>query len=1334
MRLFSALSRMLHASANQYQKTFSQNAHLLAILQDLSHENFIAAYKKLHSASYQDHLKNQYGEQVLDVLQGLVDSFKKYPLLPLDLVSNTHSARTEACFAKSISLQNILLHEAAGYAGAYLSTELQLYFFDQSPNPATYAALAAALKNMRARATTPLQRLYYHYFNAKFYFLLALSAPFPERYFAATHEEFLSALKEYARLDSQQDASFVKLGIKLFAFFERFTKENAQKLYEAILRQSNLKHLFLFLYLQRRSYKAPEKFKAPSIFPISAKLIKNLLADALRPLLEINIKSSEPVVHALYFTWHSQLVPGGLHPAQAEIYLEVFTKTLLDRYLEKKEFNNSIKLIQCLTKVYQTQNHANALAMLEQYAEKNFTAIYLEAVKKDDLFFFDSHQESLSTLRAFSRLQKNLTATHQQLQQIHCLVEQYKQAFYEVVPSIEVSSEALKKYFLQTDAFYTKLAIIRYWIYQGLTVEDELAQLDTDTSAKETAVFSLRIEYLFYQKKYTEISHGAEKISHTQNTFSLALTLVSLAKIANARAYANILLLTTEWQRMRHTGLPKKLLQDVLAAQQEAQLFRIANITKAKNPLSIETPHDLDALITLAPKNPILHLIKARELFRQEEYDAAYTELHNIPASTLLTLRKEHSDIDLLDILTTITTSKTLLVQHIQIKFNDQDFNAYTWLGGKKFAAIARLVDRSKALGKNQIAIDLLLNTSFQEEQHENWRLEKLAKLYELENKFLAALQVIRQLLAKPGATQHHRSCFFKLLPRIPKHEVAIAEAFQQAEAFVSDATSDSQRTQAESISEFIFSFINQQVEKYSPLEIINTILSMATLLRKLGNDSGKKFNFQLQNLLHKISPEILSNTPELYEKLETTLLTLPWFSFKTFSYNFALFAWTKNHRQYAQQIFNIRAKTNVLQSLDKILSFLKSREKAIDPSALEQFLLALSSHIQLPLERNILLQAKELFALTKSTQPEIIAIRKLINEALPEKTIPSARHAFWQDTKTLYQRQVLSNLSEVFPDFEHTVSLLKRIAALGFKIFIVGSAARPGIPHDIDIVTDLPLEKWLALLPEIKQELGFDFKQNYVSGLQNLFTIHFPHKIDFLCGQNLHSLEQDAKLRIFKINAIYIDADTNFIDPLNGLADFQTKTIHCVNFDALAKNLYLLIKMSVYAETQKLKYSPEVHAFLSTLTAEKDSDKLPLSQCIIHLSKSLCYGHAAQHAAALNKHGILTLLFGIKTLLPEDFVALEALDQSFDGKAPVDIFKILAVLFMRKLFETTKQHCQLDPTTLTEKLTTLISQSFFKKLLDDGRYTILKAYFVELYQSKPQSRFNADAPIYAPC
>jgi hypothetical protein len=1335
MRLLSALSRVLHASANQYQKTFNQNAYLFAILQDISHENFIAADKKLSSASYQDHLKKQYGEQILVVLQGLVASFKNHPFLPLDLVSNHHSAHTETCFAKSLSLQNILLHEAAGYAGAYLLTELQLYFFDQSPNPTTYAALSAALTSMRARATTSSQRLYYHYFNAKLYFLLALNSPTSERYLAATQEEFLLALKEYAQLDCQQDASFVKLGIKLFAFFERFTGENAQKLYKTLLHQVNLKYIFLFLYLQRKSYQESRGAKVPATFSISAKLIKNLLADALRPLLDIHEKSSKPVVRALYFTWHSQLVPGGLHPTQASIYLEIFARALIDRYLEKKEFNHSIQLIHRLIKLYQTQNNTNALGIVEQYAEKHLAAISLEAIKNDDLFFFNSHLESLNIFKAFSRLQKNLTTTYQQLKKIHCLVEQYKQAFYETMPpAVEVNTEALKKYFLHTEAFYTKLAIIRYWIYQGLAIESELAMLDQDTPAKETAIFSLKLEYLFYQKKYMAIAHTAEKASHTQNAFSLALTLVSLAKLASPRGYSSILSLIIEWQRVKHTGLPKKLLQDVLAAQREAQLFRIATITKAQELLSIEAPHDLDTLISLAPKNPILHLIKARELFRQEQYDAAYTELHSIPASTLLDLREKHSDIDLLAILTTVTTSKTLLVQSIQIKFNDQDFKAYSWLGGKKFEAITRLVDRSKALGKNQIAIDLLLSTSFQEGQHESWRLEKLAKLYELENKFLAALHVVRQLLAEQSVSQQHRSWFFKLLMKTSKHDIALTEVFQHAEAFISEATSATQRSQAENICECVFTLVNQQIQKDSPSEIISNFLNIVAILRKLGSDSAKKFSFQLQNLLHGISPEILSHTPELYEKLETALLTLPWFNFKTFSYNFALFAWAKNHQQYAQRMFGISTSAAILQSLEKILSFLKARKKIIDSNALEQFLLALSSHIQPALEKSLLSQAKELFALTKSTQPVIIATRKIITESLAEKAPPSAPHAFWQDAKTLYQRKVLSNLYTSFPGFEHTLSLLKKIASLGFKAFIVGSAARPGVPHDIDIVTDLPLGKWLMLLPEIKQELGFDFKQNYVSGLQNLFNVHSPHKIDFLCGQDLHNLEQDAKLRIFKINAIYIDAGTKFIDPLNGLDDFKTKTIHCVNFDALAHNLHLLIKMSVYAETQGLQYSPEIHAFLSTLTAENDSDKLQLSQCIVHLSKSLCYGRAAQHAAMLNKQGIFTLFFGIKTLLPEDFSALEVIDRSFNGKAPVDIFKILAVIFMRKLFETTKQHYQLDSVKHKEKLAELVSNSFFKKLLDDGRYTLLKTCFEELYHCKPQSRLNAEAPTYVPC
>lgn len=130
---------------------------------------------------------------------------------------------------------------------------------------------------------------------------------------------------------------------------------------------------------------------------------------------------------------------------------------------------------------------------------------------------------------------------------------------------------------------------------------------------------------------------------------------------------------------------------------------------------------------------------------------------------------------------------------------------------------------------------------------------------------------------------------------------------------------------------------------------------------------------------------------------------------------------------------------------------------------------------------------------------------------------------------------------------------ILTKIEENGYEAFIIGGYVRDFLMHqkslDVDICTSAPIEIIKNIIPgkvnkyhSLQTKVGEYNIDITPYRLEHNYHNRRPLKISYTSD-----LEKDLERRDFTINAICLDKNNQIIDKLNGLQDFQTKTIKMI-------------------------------------------------------------------------------------------------------------------------------------------------------------------------------------------
>lgn len=187
----------------------------------------------------------------------------------------------------------------------------------------------------------------------------------------------------------------------------------------------------------------------------------------------------------------------------------------------------------------------------------------------------------------------------------------------------------------------------------------------------------------------------------------------------------------------------------------------------------------------------------------------------------------------------------------------------------------------------------------------------------------------------------------------------------------------------------------------------------------------------------------------------------------------------------------------------------------------------------------------------------------------------------------------------------EKGLEIVKNIEEAGYAAYIVGGAVRDYVLkkeiHDIDIATNLPMEKLYEMYSVI--ESGINYASVSVESEGFLFEItHFRKDIAYADYRHpeimlVDSLKEDVKRRDFTVNALAMDGSGQIIDYFNGLGDIQAKLIRMIGDpyirlkeDALRilRALFFSSKLGFRIEQSTLEAMAEHKRLLSFLSQER--------------------------------------------------------------------------------------------------------------------------------------------------
>ncbi len=155
-------------------------------------------------------------------------------------------------------------------------------------------------------------------------------------------------------------------------------------------------------------------------------------------------------------------------------------------------------------------------------------------------------------------------------------------------------------------------------------------------------------------------------------------------------------------------------------------------------------------------------------------------------------------------------------------------------------------------------------------------------------------------------------------------------------------------------------------------------------------------------------------------------------------------------------------------------------------------------------------------------------------------------------------------------------------------------------------------------LHPETKEEYALARTETKIGPGYKGFEFHASPEV---------TLKQDLARRDFTINAIAKDKNGTLIDPYQGIADIQDKTIRHVS-SAFVEDPLRIIRAARFASRLRFKIAPETNHLMKTMVKNREIDSLVPERLWQELSKGLMESHPSRMITTLSDCLALSAIF----------------------------------------------------------------------------------------------------------
>jgi tRNA nucleotidyltransferase/poly(A) polymerase len=207
----------------------------------------------------------------------------------------------------------------------------------------------------------------------------------------------------------------------------------------------------------------------------------------------------------------------------------------------------------------------------------------------------------------------------------------------------------------------------------------------------------------------------------------------------------------------------------------------------------------------------------------------------------------------------------------------------------------------------------------------------------------------------------------------------------------------------------------------------------------------------------------------------------------------------------------------------------------------------------------------------------------------------------------------------------EESSNILLRINQLGHRAYYVGGVVRDivtdqGFSRDVDIIAECSER-------ELQEILGFPILRNQNISEANVYRYG---KYDIVLKDKGFCLQQDAMMRDFEPNGLYMDSTGRILDPLGVFDRVVTKQpINTIGLDPISKleaDPIRILRAIDLSTKMNQPLRPELEEAISI--AAQGLRNIPYGALKFHLNKMFSNGHAVSNFSLFQKFNLLPYLF----------------------------------------------------------------------------------------------------------